>query len=149
MDQRISLITLGVADLSRAVAFYEEVLGWDVAERHPEIAFFDLGGVIFSLFGHDDLAKDMTASEVEPGTYQGCALAQNVRSRAEVDATFAALRAGGATITKEPEEASWGGYSGYFADPDGHQWEVAYNPYWTIQGNGQISLTVAEGAEQS
>ena len=141
MEQRVSLITLGVADLQRAVAFYERVVGWKAAPSPPEIAFFDLNGVVFSLYPHDDLAKDMNTNAKENGVYQGCALAHNVRSKEEVDAIFARLKQKGATIVKEPQLAAWGGYSGYFADPDGHKWEIAYNPYWTIRNDGRVSMT--------
>jgi catechol 2,3-dioxygenase-like lactoylglutathione lyase family enzyme len=140
MEQRLSLITLGVADLPRAVAFYERVLGWKAASKQTGVAFFDLNGVVFSLYPHDDLAKDMGAAPGALGAYPGGALAHNVGSQAEVDALFAHLKKNGATIVKEPEKAFWGGYSGYFADPDGHRWEVAYNPYWTIREDGRISM---------
>jgi len=144
MEQRISLITLGVADLDRAVAFYEEVLGWKRAPSPPEIAFFDMNGTVFSLFPHDSLARDhggTTGAAAGPGApYQGFALAHNARSREEVDAIFAQLKARGAAISKEPEEVFWGGYSGYFTDPDGHQWEVAFNPFWSIGADGRVSM---------
>jgi hypothetical protein len=141
MEQRISLITLGVSDLQRAVTFYERVLGWKAAPSPPEIAFFDLNGVVFSLYPHDELAKDMQSVSGDASSYQGVALAHNVRSKEEVNAIFALLKQHRATIVKEPQEAFWGGYSGYFADPDGHKWEVAFNPYWTIQKDGRISMT--------
>ena len=140
MEPRISLITLGVADLKRAVEFYERVVGWKAAPSPSEIAFFDLNGVVFSLYPHDALAKDMNASAKENGVYQGCALAHNVRSKEEVDAIFARLKKNGAKIVKEPEQVFWGGYSGYFSDPDGHKWEVAYNPFWTIREDGRVSM---------
>jgi uncharacterized protein len=141
MEQRISLITLGVADLPRALAFYEHVVGWEASPSPPEIAFFDLGGVVFALSPHDDLAKDMGAVAGGQAVYHGCALAHNVRSMEEVDLIFSRLKDNGATIVKEPQQASWGGYSGYFSDLDGHKWEVAYNPYWTIRKDGRVSLT--------
>ena len=128
MEQRLSLMTLGVADLARAKAFYENVVGWQPAPSPPEIAFFDLGGVIFSLFPDSELAKDY-GGEKDNASYQGFALARNVRSTDEVDALFAKLKANGANSVKEPEKVFWGGYSGYFADPDGHKWEVPFNPY--------------------
>lgn len=141
MEPRISLITLGVADLKRAVDFYEQVVGWKAAPSPPEIAFFDLNGVVFSLYPHDALAKDMNARIEKSGEYEGFALAHNARSKEEVDAIFTRLKKNGATIVKEPEEAFWGGYSGYFCDPDGHRWEVAYNPFWTVREDGRISLS--------
>lgn len=141
MEPRVSLITLGVADLARALAFYEGVLGWKAAARLPGIAFFDLGGLAFALYPHADLAHDMLAEPAPGGGYEGFTLAHNLRSVQEVDALFAALKRQGATIVKPPQQAEWGGYSGYFADPDGHKWEVAYNPYWTVLADGRISLT--------
>ena len=140
MEPRVSLVTLGVADLERAVAFYRDVVGWQPAPSPPEIAFFDLNGVVFSLFPNDELAKDMSADGTRAAAYAGFALAHNVRSAAEVDEIFRRLKANGATVLKEPQEVFWGGYSGYFADPDGHPWEVAYNPYWTIREDGRISM---------
>jgi len=141
MEPRLSLVTLGVADLQRAVAFYEGVLGWKVAQHPPGVAFFDLGGLVFGLFAHADLARDMGV--VAPGTrdsYEGFSLAHNLRSAQEVDALFSHLERHGATIVKPPQKAEWGGYSGYFADPDGHAWEVAYNPYWSVGADGRVSL---------
>jgi uncharacterized protein len=141
MEQRISLITLGVADLKRAVEFYERVVGWKAAPSPPEIAFFDLNGVVFSLYPHDALAKDMNSRVEKSGEYVGFALAHNARSKEEVDAIFERLKKNGATIVKEPEAVFRGGYSGYFCDPDGHRWEVAYNPFWTVREDGRISLS--------
>ncbi len=143
MEQRISLITLGVAELERAVAFYENVVGWKAAPGPSGIAFFDLGGIVFSLYPHDDLARDRkaVADHARDGVYEGFALAHNVRAKEDVDAIFARLRDKGATILKEPEHVFWGGYSGYFSDPDGHAWEVAYNPHWAIQKDGRVSMT--------
>ncbi len=143
MEQRLSMITLGVADLKRAVAFYENVIGWKAAPSPSEIAFSDLGGVVFSLYAYDDMAKDMNAAGDDDGEFasKGFALAHNARSKEEVDAILSRLKDNGATIIKEPEDVFWGGYSGYFSDPDGHSWEVAYNPHWTIQKDGRISMT--------
>lgn len=140
MEPRISLITLGVSDLERAKAFYENVVGWKAADGPPGIVFFDLGGVIFSLYPFDDLAKDH-GGQASVGPPGGFALAHNARSREEVDEIFARLRESGAEIVKEPEEVFWGGYSGYFADPDGHKWEVAHNPFWTILEDGRIDIS--------
>ncbi len=143
MEQRLSMITLGVADLKRAKTFYEDVVGWIAAPAPPEIAFFDLGGVVFSLYPHDDMAKDMSISVDDDGNsaYQGFALAHNARSKEEVDLIFSRLKEKGATILKEPKDVFWGGYSGYFSDPDGHSWEVAFNPHWEVQKDGRILMT--------
>jgi len=142
MEQRLSLVTLGVADLDRALAFYEGVLGWTAAVRLPGVVFFDLGGLVFSLYPHAELARDMhLAQPIASGGYEGFALAHNLRSEPEVDALFAHLRQCGVTIVKPPRKAEWGGYSGYFADPDGHRWEVAHNPFWTVRSDGRIALT--------
>ncbi len=143
MEQRMSVVTLGVADLKRAIAFYEDVVGWKVDSGPPDIAFFDLGGLVFALYPHAELAEDRN---VAPGDssgagYQGFSLAHNARSKKEVDSIFARLKDRRATILKEPEEVFWGGYSGYFSDPDGHAWEVAYNPYWTIGEDGRVAMT--------
>jgi len=142
MEPRLSLITLGVADLARAVAFYQQVLGWRNEPGPPGIAFFDLGGLVLALYPHADLAKDMRLGEpsVTDG-YEGFALAHNLRSRQEVDDLFLHLERHGAPIVKPPHQAEWGGYSGYFADPDGHKWEVAYNPYWTVRADGRITMS--------
>lgn len=139
MEQRLSLIALGVSDLARSKAFYENVVGWQAAPSPPEIVFFDLNGVIFSLFPDDELAKDY-GGEAKTGRYKGFALAYNVRSIEEVNALFEQLKANGADIVKEPDKVFWGGYSGYFSDPDGHKWEIAFNPYWTILEDGRIVM---------
>ncbi len=145
MEQRISMISLGVADLARAVAFYEGVLGWKAANGPPGIAFFDLGGTVFSLYPHAEMARDTGRSREDrgDGSHEGFALAHNVASEAAVDAVFSHLRDAGTTILKPPEKAFWGGYSGYFADPDGHVWEVAHNPHWKLAADGRVSMTPA------
>lgn len=143
MEQRISLITLGVADLDRSRDFYTNVVGWKPVESPPEIVFFDLGGIVLSLYPNEELAKDYggSASDVD---FRGVALAYNARSVEEVDGIFADLGQKGAAIAKAPEKAFWGGYSGYFADPDGHLWEVAFNPFWTITEEGRVNMSPAE-----
>ncbi len=146
MEQRVSLITLGVADLDRARAFYESALGWKAAESPPGIVFFDLGGIVFALFPDEELKKDMGQAG-ERGAYDGFALAHNARSREEVDSIFKSLEAAGADIVKPPEDAFWGGYSGYFADPDGHRWEVAHNPFWTVDDDGRVDMAGDGAAE--
>lgn len=140
MEQRMSLITLGVADLPRAVAFYEDALGWKPEPGPPGVVFFDLNGVVFALWPHDDLAKDMGVAADSVPAYRGYALAHNVRSEAEVDAIFTQLETKGARIVKQPQKTFWGGYSGYFSDPDGHTWEIAHNPFWTIRKDGRVSM---------
>ena len=142
MEQQLSMVTLGVADLERATKFYEEVVGWKATSSPPEITFFDLGGLVFSLFPHDDLAKEIKGQEKDSHgrAYQGFTLAHNVRSKEEVDQIFARLKDNGTTIMKMPEEVFWGGYSGYFDDLDGHLWEIAYNPFWVILDDGRISI---------
>lgn len=124
MEQRISLITLGVADLQLAVAFYEGVVGWKAAPSPPGVVFFDLNGVVFALWPHDEMVKDMGITADSARAYQGFALAHNVQSAEDVDAIFVRLKSHGATIIKEPQKTFWGGYSGYFSDPDGHTWET-------------------------
>jgi catechol 2,3-dioxygenase-like lactoylglutathione lyase family enzyme len=136
----MSLITLGVADLPRAVAFYEDALGWKPEPGPPGVVFFDLNGVVFALWPHDDLAKDMGVAADSVPAYRGYALAHNVRSEAEVDAIFTQLETKGARIVKQPQKTFRGGYSGYFSDPDGHTWEIAHNPFWTIRKDGRVSM---------
>ena len=104
------------------------------------MVFFDLSGVVFALWPHDELAKDMGLTPDRVPAYRGYALAHNVRSEAEVHEIFARLKNHGATILKQPQKAFWGGYSGYFSDPDGHTWEIAYNPFWTIEEDGRVSM---------
>lgn len=139
MEQRLTMITLGVADLARATEFYEHVVGWKKSPGPPGIAFFDLDGLVFSLYPHEDLAKDI-GTAASGGAYTGFTLAHCARTEAEVDDIFARLKRAGAVIVKPPERAAWGGYSGYFADPDAHNWEVAYNPYWTIRKDGRVVM---------
>ena len=139
MEQRLSLVTLGVADLERARRFYEEGLGWRRGNAHAEVVFFQIGGAVLALWSRDALAADARLPGVGNG-FGGIALAHNTRTRAEVDQVLAEAEAAGATILKRAEEASWGGYSGYFADPDGHPWEVAWNPEWTLLEDGSVRL---------
>ncbi|HEY2938447.1 MAG TPA: VOC family protein [Gaiellaceae bacterium] len=138
MEQRVSLVTLGVADLERARRFYEG-LGWKTnAAPGDDVVFFQSGGMILALWGRDQLAED---SGVEDrGGFGGVTLAHNVGSPAEVDRVMEEARAAGATITREAGETFWGGYSGAFADPDGHPWEIAHNPHWTIEPDGSVRL---------
>jgi catechol 2,3-dioxygenase-like lactoylglutathione lyase family enzyme len=135
----ISLITLGVADMARSRAFYE-ALGWKASSAsQAEVTFFHGHGVVLGLFGRAALAAD-AAVEDRPTGFAGVALAHNVHSEAEADAVFAEALAAGATAVKRPHKVFWGGYSGYFADPDGHLWEVAHNPFWPLDEQGQVCL---------
>jgi uncharacterized protein len=139
VDQRVSLITLGVADLGRAKDFYQ-ALGWRPSPDSPEeVVFFQAGGMVLALWGREQLAEDSARSDT--GGWGGVTLAHNVRSPQEVDAVIAEARAAGAVIGREPAETSWGGYSAVFIDPDGHPWEVAHNPGWTLRADGSVSLS--------
>jgi len=138
MEQRLSLVTLGVADLDRSRRFYE-TLGWRRHGDHAEVVFFQAGAVVLGLFGREALAEDARVPAAGSG-FGGVTIAYNARSHDEVDAVLAEANAAGATIKKPAEEAFWGGYSGYFADPDGHLWEVAWNPHWTIADDGSVKL---------
>jgi catechol 2,3-dioxygenase-like lactoylglutathione lyase family enzyme len=141
VEPRLSLVTLGVTDLEHAIAFYRDVVGWRPASLQDDVAFFDLGGVILGLWPHSQLAADEGMPGKDPGAYHGFSLAYNARSHEEVDAIFARLAELGARIAKPPLDTDWGGYSGYFADPDDHYWEVAWNPFWSVGVDGRISLT--------
>ncbi len=138
MEQRVSLITLGVDDLGRARSFYEG-LGWSTgAAPADDVVFFQTGCSVFALWGREQLTED--SAVVDGGGYGGVTLAYNARDREEVDAVIEEARAAGARIGREPAEAFWGGYSGVFVDPDGHPWEVAHNPHWTVAADGSVSL---------
>ena len=140
MEQRISLVTLGVADLDRSRAFYER-LGWRRSMRRAEgVVFFQCGGMVLALFPREELAKDAGLSGDDGGGFPGFALAYNARSRAEVDEVLSAAQAAGAALLRPAKEAVWGGYSGYFADPDGFPWEVAWNPGFPIAQDGSVML---------
>lgn len=140
MEQRLTVVTLGVADLERSARFYEQALGWQrSAQSQDGVVFFSLGGWVLSLFGRDDLATDAGIS-AEGSGFSGIALAHNVRSPEEVDAVLAQAAQHGGRIVKAGEKASWGGYSGYFADPDGHLFEVAHNPFWPLDERGQVEI---------
>lgn len=137
--QRVSLITLGVADLGRARAFYA-ALGWTPhAASQPGVAFYQMHGAVLALFGRDDLAEDQGRTAAELGT-GAMTLAQNFATEAEVDAAFARAVDAGATALKAPRAVFWGGYSGCFADPDGHVWELAMNPFWPLATDGSLTL---------
>ncbi len=139
MEQRISLVTLGVADLARSQDFYQR-LGWRRAMAQSEgIVFFQAGGIGLALYPRDELAKDANLSADSVG-FCGMTLAYNARNREEVDAVLAQAKAAGAKLLKPAEEAFWGGYSGYFSDPDGFAWEVAWNPSFPIAEDGSIRI---------
>jgi hypothetical protein len=138
MEQRLSLITLGVTDLARARAFYE-ALGWaSGAAPADDVVFFQTGGMIVALWGREQLGRDTGVED--NGGWGGVTLALNVRSPAEVDAVIDEARAAGARIARTGADTFWGGYSGVFVDPDGHPWEVAHNPHWTIADDGSTRL---------
>ena len=138
MEQRLSLVTLGVPDLRRARTFYESI-GWRTgAGPDDDIVFFQAGGMIVALWDRAKLAADSGVDD--GGGWGGVTLAYNTRSTEEVDAVVAEARAAGATIAREPASTFWGGYSGLFIDPEGHPWEVAHNPGWNIDERGSVSL---------
>lgn len=138
MEQRVSLVTLGVHDLGRARRFYE-ALGWTTgAAPADDVAFFQAGGMVVALWGREELAADSGVEDA--GGWGGVTLAHNVRSPADVDAVVEEARAAGAAVTREPAETFWGGYSGAFTDPDGHAWEIAHNPSWTLADDGSVRL---------
>jgi len=139
VEQRVSLVTLGVRDLARAHRFYE-ALGWTSgAAPADDVVFFQAGCMIVALWGRDQLAEDTVVED--SGGWGGITLAQNVRSPAEVDAVLAEAEAAGAAIPRRGAETFWGGYSGIFIDPDGHAWEIAHNPHWTLREDGAVSLS--------
>jgi predicted lactoylglutathione lyase len=138
MEQRVSLVTLGVSDLDRAKHFYE-ALGWQAgAAPSDDVVFFQTGGLIVALWDRTTLAEDSVMTDT--GGWGGITLAHNVRSPEEVDAVLAEAEQAGATIGRAGAKTSWGGYSGVFVDPDGHAWEVAHNPHWTIEDDGSVRL---------
>jgi predicted lactoylglutathione lyase len=138
MEQRLSLVTLGVTDLARARQFYEQ-LGWR-GQEVEETVFFQAGGMAIVLWGADKLAADAGVAGRDGDGFRGVALAQNVRSEAEVDAVIAAAELAGGTVTSSPAVTFYGGYAGYFTDPDGHAWEIAYNPGFELTEDGSIIL---------
>ncbi len=138
MEQRLSLVTLGVRDLPRARRFYE-ALGWrSSAGPDDDVVFFQAGCLVFALWDRRRLAEDSAVSDSDG--WGGTTLAYNARSTAEVDSVIEEARIAGATIGREPAPTFWGGYSGIFLDPDGHPWEVAQNPGWTISDDGSVHL---------
>ena len=139
MEQRLTLVTLGVGDLDRSRGFYA-ALGWhEIEPRQDSVAFFQLNGIGLSLFPRAELAKDAEVADSAAG-FSGITLAHNLRSEAEVDTLFAEMVAAGATAVKTPRKVFWGGYSGYVADPDGHLWELAHNPFFPLDAVGNVTL---------
>jgi catechol 2,3-dioxygenase-like lactoylglutathione lyase family enzyme len=137
MEQRVSVVTLGVADVGRARAFYE-ALGWKGESPDGEVVFFQAGGMVLALWSRDKLAADSAVTD--GGGWGGVTLAHNVASAAAVDAVLAQASAAGATVGRGAARTFWGGYSGVFIDPDGHPWEVAHNPGWLLAADGSVRL---------
>ena len=137
MEQRVSVITLGVADVRRAHKFFD-ALGWTGSPPSDDVVFFQVGGTVLALWGRDKLAEDSVVEDT--GGWGGVTLAHNVGSPEEVDAVLAEAEAAGATIGRPGAPTFWEGYSGIFIDPDGHPWEVAHNPHWTLNEDGTIQL---------
>lgn len=136
----LSVVTLGVHNFDRALAFYRDGLGWPARiNAEEQIAFFDLGGVLLALYPRDALAKEITVSGSGSG-FAGVALAYNATSEAAVDSILQTVAALGARIAKPAQKVFWGGYSGYFEDPEGFVWEVVYNPFWELDENGKVLL---------
>jgi catechol 2,3-dioxygenase-like lactoylglutathione lyase family enzyme len=141
IEPRLSLVTLGVADVERSRRFYEAGLGWKASGASvASTAFFQLGPIVLSLYGRAALAEDSGLTDAAPTGFGGISLAHNVRSRAEVDSVLARAAAAGARITKPAGDAAWGGYTGTFTDPDGHPWEVAWNPHFRLHEDGALEL---------
>ena len=139
MEQRLSLVTLGVDDIARARAFYE-ALGWEGTSPDGEVVFFQAGGLVVALWSRALLATDSTVTDA--GGWGGISLAHNVGSPSEVDTVLAQAAAAGAVLGRAGKATVWGGYSGLFLDPDGHPWEVAHNPDWQLLEDGSIRLSL-------
>lgn len=140
MNQHLHLVTLGVRDFETSKKFYTEILEWKPSSSSGEdVAFFQAGGVVLSIYPREKLAEDAMIS-VEGSGFSGVTLAYNAGSEAEVDEIIRDLKSKGVKIVKEPQKAFWGGYSSYFADPDDNRWEVAYNPFFPFDENGNLKL---------
>lgn len=140
MRQKLTLITLGVSDINKSLAFYEKGLGWKKSSSsNDNIAFFSLGGMALGLYSKHALAEDATVSPEGSG-FPGITISYNAKSEKEVDDVLAEVQKLGATIIKPAQKVFWGGYSGYFQDPDGHYFEVAFNPFWEFDKNDNIKL---------
>ena len=144
MDARLNIVTLGVADLKRARDFYEHGLGWKVSSvSNEQIAFFQLGGTVLALYPADELAADAMqapAQNLDGAGFRGVTLAQNVTTKEDVAAVLRHAEQAGGRVIKPAQDVFWGGHSGYFVDPDGHLWEVAWNPYVTLDERGNVIL---------
>jgi len=140
MEPRINVITLGVKNLKQARAFYEGMGFRASANSDEQIVFFNANGMVFGLYPVDELAKDAELPPQELPVFRGVTLAYNTRCKEDVTPLLALAESLGGRIVKQAKDAFWGGFSGYFADPDGHLWEVAHNPFWTIDEQGSIRL---------
>ncbi len=138
MQPKINLITFGVADFKKSLAFYRDGLGWS-AQVHDDVAFFPLNGIVFAIHPKEKLAED-AGLKVGSNEFSGITVSYNTASEQEVDDILAFAQKAGAIIIKQGQKVYWGGYNGYFADPDGHVWEVAYNPYWKLDEQGNVHL---------
>lgn len=140
MQPSLSVVTLGVSDFARSLDFYKKGLGWPTkATKNDDIAFFKLNGTLLALYDRKGLAEDAGVDSKGRG-FPGITLAHNVRSEKEVEESFKLVRKLGAKVVKKPQKTSWGGYSGYFADPDGYLWEIVYNPHWKLDRRGSPVL---------
>lgn len=140
MKQNLHLITLGVRDFKRSVEFYSKIIGWKPSSHsNDDVVFFQAGGVVLGLYPREKLAEDAVI-DPEGSGFSGITLAYNARSEAEVDEIIADLKSKGVKIVKEPQKVFWGGYGSYFADPDDYRWEVAYNPFFPFDENGNLKL---------
>jgi catechol 2,3-dioxygenase-like lactoylglutathione lyase family enzyme len=140
MDQHLHIITLGVKDFQRSLQFYSQTLGWKPSGTSTDdIAFFQAGGVVLAIYPREKLAEDALTTREGTG-FSAITLAYNARSETEVDEIIRVLRSKGVKIIKDPQKVFWGGYSSYFADPDGFHWEVAYNPFSLFDENGNLKL---------
>jgi catechol 2,3-dioxygenase-like lactoylglutathione lyase family enzyme len=140
MNQHLHIVTLGVQDFKKSVKFYQKTLGWEPSNAsNDDIMFFQAGGIVLAIYPREKLAEDAFAVADGSG-FHGMTLAYNARSESEVDEIISNLRSKGVTIAKEPQKVFWGGYSSYFADPDGFLWEVAYNPFFEFDENGNLKL---------
>ncbi|MFN8404279.1 MAG: VOC family protein [Anaerolineales bacterium] len=140
MNQHLHLVTLGVKDFEKSKKFYGETLGWKPASASSDdVAFFQAGGIVFAIYPREKLAEDALTS-AEGSGFAGFTLAYNAGSESEVDEIIADLKSKGVKIVKEPQKVFWGGYSSYFADPDGYLWEVAHNPYFEFDKSGNLKL---------